>query len=209
MDERTTLPGCYPKTLATTSGENISTKMALAQAKALAAQGKWFEILGLTPSADAGIVKRVCRAARIASHPDRSTAPLELSEIINEAADKVSLLVVESFNLYATHFNTGFVNCNGVTRPLVAMWARDFEAQLDQARQRRDSSTVERVYTRYRQRTDQEVAEREHKLQQLIEADRRRDAQKRKARLALQAHSKRVRRLPTEAKGDPALAATR
>jgi curved DNA-binding protein CbpA len=94
-------------------------------------------LLGLSPFADEQQAKRACREVRVRCHPDKTKTPVELAQILNQAADRVSRLLLEPFQLYAKHavYKT-------ITIPT---WAEQFEAELLRARASRDSASFERA----------------------------------------------------------------
>jgi hypothetical protein len=59
---------------------------------------------------------------RVRCHPDKSATPVELAQILNQDADRVSRLLLEPLQLYAKHavYKT-------ITIP---SWAEQFEAEL-------------------------------------------------------------------------------
>ena len=105
----------------------MNAAVDLRTARAFAAAERWFEILGLSPYASQDEIKRVCRAARVSTHPDRGHDQLELAQIVNQAADKVTCLANKPFALYTEEF--------GETPP---RWASEFERVLAQDRQERN-----------------------------------------------------------------------
>jgi curved DNA-binding protein CbpA len=148
--------------------------MDLPRAKALEARGQWFALLGLSPFADEQQVKRACRDARVKCHPDKTKTPVELSQILNQAADRVSRLLLEPFQLYDKHVVYK-------TNPIPA-WAQQFEAELRCARAARDSTWFERAFAAYSRRIDQVMEEWQERCRK-YEEERQRVAKEDAARV--------------------------
>ena len=147
-------------------------------------------------------MKRACRDARVSCHPDKNKTPVELSQILNQAADRVSRLLLEPFQLYDRHVVYK-------TKPIPA-WAQQFEAELMCARAARDSTWFESVFAAYSRRVDQvmeEWRERCQKYEEDRQRVRREDAARAKKR---RAQGRRFRYHPKSgARDDEALSAAR
>ena len=136
--------------------------MTLEHAKSCEAQGLWFEILGLSPWTPAAAVKDACRAARARTHPDRNRdVDLGLAQITNQAADRVTRLVLEPLGLYGARFS----------EPAPA-WAAALEADLGRARRMRDSAAFERAFSIDRGRVEEEGRKRDDEQRRAEENDR-------------------------------------
>jgi len=136
--------------------------MTLEHAKFCEAQGLWFEILGLSPWTPAAAVKDACRAARARNHPDRNRdVDLGLAQITNQAADRVTRLVLEPLGIWGAHFS----------EPVPA-WAAALEADLGRARRMRDSAAFERAFSIYRGRVEEEGRKRDDEQRRAEETDR-------------------------------------
>jgi hypothetical protein len=175
--------------------------MDLPRARALEARGRWLELLGLSTWADEGLVRRACRDVRVRCHPDKTDTPVELAQILNQAADRVAQLLLEPIDLYARHLA-------GVTPP----WATQFEADLARARRSRDFPAFERALAAYRRRLDQAVEERDERARQ-AERERRiaaeDEAYRRKRRRAELRRLRYQARAIGSAKYDPPLASAK
>jgi hypothetical protein len=136
--------------------------MTLEHAKSCEAQGLWFEILGLSPWTPAAAVKDACRAARARNHPDRNRdVDLGLAQITNQAADRVTRLVLEPLGIWGAHFS----------EPAPA-WAAALEDDLGRARRMRDSAAFERAFSIYRGRVEEEGRKRDDEQRRAEETDR-------------------------------------
>jgi hypothetical protein len=149
----------------------------LQRARALEGRGRWFELINLPRGADEGLVRKACRDVRVRCHPDKTDTPVELAQILNQAADRVSRLILEPFDLYARH-------TSHTTTP---QWAAQFEADLLRARAARDSDSFERIFAAYSRQIDQMLEERREK-RRLFEEECKRaadeDVRRRKRRRA-------------------------
>jgi curved DNA-binding protein CbpA len=125
--------------------------MDVVHAAELEGRGRWFELLGLPDGADEQQVRRACREVRVRYHPDRSSAPVLLAQIMNHAADRLTRLLLEPLRLFAKHSPS-------FTPP---PWVDEFEGELRRAREARDSEAFERSFARYRQRVERLAEEEE------------------------------------------------
>jgi hypothetical protein len=173
----------------------------LQRARALEGRGRWFELINLPRGADEGLVRKACRDVRVRCHPDKTDTPVELAQILNQAADRVSRLLLEPFDLYARHTShTPF------TTP---QWAAQFEADLARARGLRDSDSFERTFAAYSRQIDEMLEERREKRRRFEEDCQRaaeRDAQRKKRRRAELRRLRYQARVRGSAKYDPPLA---
>jgi curved DNA-binding protein CbpA len=173
----------------------------LQRARALEGRGRWFELINLPRGADEGLVRKACRDVRVRCHPDKTDTPVELAQILNQAADRVSRLLLEPFDLYARHTShTTF------TTP---QWAAQFESDLLRARAARDSDSFERTFAAYSHRMDELLEERREKRRRFEEDCQRaaeEDAQRRKRRRAELRRLRYKANVRGSAKYDPLLA---
>jgi hypothetical protein len=156
----------------------------LQRARALEGRGRWFELINLPRGADEGLARRVCRDVRVRCHPDKTDTPVELAQILNQAADRVSRLLLEPIDLYARH-----TSYTPLTTP---QWAAQFESDLLRARAARDSDSFERTFAAYSRRIDELLEERREKrrrfeedCQRAAEEDARRKKRRRAERMRL------------------------
>jgi len=152
-------------------------------ARTLAANERWFELLGISPYASEEDTKRACRAARVSTHPDRGHDQLELAQIVNHAADQVLGLVAKPFALYETHVDSE-----------VPQWALDFEVVLASDRQQRNWEAFEHHLELYRRRVEQTVVERDRAREEAARQERLRLAEAQASKKARAAFLRRLGR---------------
>ena len=137
----------------------MNATVDLCTARTLAADERWFEVLGLSPYASDEDIKRVCRAARVSTHSDRGHDQLELAQIVNQAADEVARLATKPFGLYTAQFGEA----------ALPPWALRFETVLTMERQQRNWEAFEHHLRMYKNRVEDTAVEQERADAELVE----------------------------------------